>query len=323
MLAALRAVPHVAPLMFTRSPAPFALRPALERGAVGCLAGRVRPRRLALAVRAAGRGESVLSPALTRQLLRELASGGAAAARRARRHPARARGARSAGRGTPHRRGRARPHALEGDRARAREVGPAQARRAHLCGRRRAARRRVACSARWLTRTSGSAPTWAIRGHSSRRRSRALASRPGVELLAVSSAYESDPVGPVSDQPPFLNAVARVGTTLAAASAAPGAARDRGHARAHAHASASVRARATSTCCSTDAPCSDEPDLVLPHPRLAERRFVLEPLAELAPRLELPDGRRIADLLAAVGDQGVRRLDGPPLGDPVRAARLP
>ena len=63
----------------------------------------------------------------------------------------------------------------------------------------------------------------------------------------------------------------------------------------------------------------DEPDLVLPHPRLAERRFVLEPLAELAPELELPDGRRIADLLAAVGDQGVRRLDGPPLGDPVRA----
>ncbi len=62
---------------------------------------------------------------------------------------------------------------------------------------------------------------------------------------------------------------------------------------------------------------------MLPHPRLAERRFVLEPLAELAPELELPDGRRIADLLAAVGDQGVRRLDGPPLGDPVRAARLP
>jgi NarL family two-component system response regulator LiaR len=76
MLAALRAVPHVAPLMFTRSPVPLALRPALERGAVGCLAGQVRPRRLALAVHAAERGESVLSPALTRQLLRELTSGG-------------------------------------------------------------------------------------------------------------------------------------------------------------------------------------------------------------------------------------------------------
>jgi 2-amino-4-hydroxy-6-hydroxymethyldihydropteridine diphosphokinase len=42
----------------------------------------------------------------------------------------------------------------------------------------------------------------------------------------------------------------------------------------------------------------DEPGLTLPHPRLAERRFVLEPLHELAPDLVLPDGRRIKDLLA-------------------------
>jgi NarL family two-component system response regulator LiaR len=76
VLAALRAGPGVASLMFTRSPVPLALRPALERGAVGCLAGQMRPRRLALAVHAAERGESVLSPALTRQLLHELRSGG-------------------------------------------------------------------------------------------------------------------------------------------------------------------------------------------------------------------------------------------------------
>ena len=41
----------------------------------------------------------------------------------------------------------------------------------------------------------------------------------------------------------------------------------------------------------------DEPGLTVPHPRLAERRFVLEPLHELAPDLVLPDGRRIKDLL--------------------------
>jgi 2-amino-4-hydroxy-6-hydroxymethyldihydropteridine diphosphokinase len=42
----------------------------------------------------------------------------------------------------------------------------------------------------------------------------------------------------------------------------------------------------------------DEEGLRVPHPRLAERRFVLEPLEELDPDLSLPDGRRIKDLLA-------------------------
>jgi 2-amino-4-hydroxy-6-hydroxymethyldihydropteridine diphosphokinase len=43
----------------------------------------------------------------------------------------------------------------------------------------------------------------------------------------------------------------------------------------------------------------EEPGLVVPHPRLAERRFVLEPLVELDPDLSLPDGRRLRDLLRA------------------------
>ena len=42
----------------------------------------------------------------------------------------------------------------------------------------------------------------------------------------------------------------------------------------------------------------EEPDLVVPHPRLAERRFALEPLAELDADLALPDGGHVADLLA-------------------------
>jgi 2-amino-4-hydroxy-6-hydroxymethyldihydropteridine diphosphokinase len=54
----------------------------------------------------------------------------------------------------------------------------------------------------------------------------------------------------------------------------------------------------------------DEPGLSVPHPRLAERRFALEPLVELDPELSLPDGRRLSALLAAVSDQAVRRLDG-------------
>jgi 2-amino-4-hydroxy-6-hydroxymethyldihydropteridine diphosphokinase len=40
--------------------------------------------------------------------------------------------------------------------------------------------------------------------------------------------------------------------------------------------------------------------LTIPHPRLTERRFALEPLVELDPELALPDGRRLAEILAGL-----------------------
>lgn len=47
---------------------------------------------------------------------------------------------------------------------------------------------------------------------------------------------------------------------------------------------------------------SDAPELTLPHPRLRERRFVLEPLAEIAPDLAVPpDGATVRELLARLG----------------------
>lgn len=47
---------------------------------------------------------------------------------------------------------------------------------------------------------------------------------------------------------------------------------------------------------------SDRPELTLPHPRLRERRFVLEPLAEIAPDLRVPpDGVTVAELLKRLG----------------------
>jgi 2-amino-4-hydroxy-6-hydroxymethyldihydropteridine diphosphokinase len=53
----------------------------------------------------------------------------------------------------------------------------------------------------------------------------------------------------------------------------------------------------------------DEPGLAVPHPRLGERRFALEPLVELDPGLQLPDGTSLSALLDGVRDQAVRRLD--------------
>ena len=54
----------------------------------------------------------------------------------------------------------------------------------------------------------------------------------------------------------------------------------------------------------------DADGLQVPHPRLAERRFVLEPLAELAPNLHHPvTGRTVAEMLLAVARQQVRRVE--------------
>jgi len=54
---------------------------------------------------------------------------------------------------------------------------------------------------------------------------------------------------------------------------------------------------------------AEDADLTVPHARLEERRFVLEPLAELAPDMVLPSGRTVGQALFFVSDQRVRPLD--------------
>jgi 2-amino-4-hydroxy-6-hydroxymethyldihydropteridine diphosphokinase len=135
-----------------------------------------------------------------------------------------------------------------------------------------------------------------------------IAQLPGVELDGVSSAYESAPVG-LEDQPPFVNAAARVLTDVPLRELLDGllaVERHLGRVR-------SVRYGPRT--CDLDVLLAgdevvDEPGLAVPHPRLAERRFALEPLLELDPGLRLPGGTPLSVLLERVGDQAVQRLDG-------------
>jgi 2-amino-4-hydroxy-6-hydroxymethyldihydropteridine diphosphokinase len=125
----------------------------------------------------------------------------------------------------------------------------------------------------------------------------ALRTDPDIEVVAVSSFRETEPVGYV-DQPRFLNGAVALETELSAGELLErllGIERSLGRRR--------TGPRYGPRTIDLDLllygdETIDEPGLTVPHPRLAERAFALEPLAELDPELALPDGRRVKDLLA-------------------------
>jgi 2-amino-4-hydroxy-6-hydroxymethyldihydropteridine diphosphokinase len=134
----------------------------------------------------------------------------------------------------------------------------------------------------------------------------------GVEVLASSSVYDTEPVGEVPEQPNFLNACLRVRTALqplalldAVKRVERQLGRDAGAVR---HGPRTV---------DIDILLLGELELSvermsLPHAQLLRRRFVLIPALELDFELRLPDGRRLADALAALPlDQGVRWAGAP------------
>jgi 2-amino-4-hydroxy-6-hydroxymethyldihydropteridine diphosphokinase len=118
----------------------------------------------------------------------------------------------------------------------------------------------------------------------------------GVAVVAVSSFRETDPVGN-ADQPRFVNAAAELETTLGPrelldrlleVERSLGRDRTREERWGPRTVDLDLLLYGDETV--------GEPGLEVPHPRLAERAFVLQPLVELDPGLRLPDGRALRDL---------------------------
>jgi 2-amino-4-hydroxy-6-hydroxymethyldihydropteridine diphosphokinase len=131
----------------------------------------------------------------------------------------------------------------------------------------------------------------------------------GVEVEAVSSAYETEPVGEVLDQADFLNAAIRVRTALepeALLDLCKQIEAERGRVLdAPRH---SPRPLDVDLLLLGDLELETE-RLTLPHPEVARRRFVLAPLLELDRGLKFPDGAGLADALALLGtDERVERI---------------
>lgn len=135
----------------------------------------------------------------------------------------------------------------------------------------------------------------------------------GVEVLASSSVYETEPVGLVTDQREFLNACLRIETGCAPEQlldACKAVEREIGRTGTEIrHGPREVDVDVLLI----DGVTYRSERVTVPHPTIAERRFVLVPLLELDPELRLPDGTSLAERLEALGEgQAVRRA-APPL----------
>jgi len=121
-------------------------------------------------------------------------------------------------------------------------------------------------------------------------------------VLAISSVYETEPVGGPRPQSFYLNAVVQIRTKLEPLELLRGM---QGIERVAGRVRTSVRAAARTLDLDLllyGDECLETPELVIPHPRMHERSFVLEPLVELAPDLIHPRlGVSITRLAAAVG----------------------
>ncbi|TRW91326.1 2-amino-4-hydroxy-6-hydroxymethyldihydropteridine diphosphokinase [Candidatus Methylobacter oryzae] len=136
----------------------------------------------------------------------------------------------------------------------------------------------------------------------------AIMQTPGIKETAFSSLYHSPPMGP-QDQPDYVNAVMCVATKLPPIDLLHCLQRIENN-----HGRVRKAERWGARTLDLDMLIYDDqliniPELIVPHPGLAERAFVLYPLFEIAPQLMIPGKGNIADLLAQCPMNELRRLD--------------
>jgi 2-amino-4-hydroxy-6-hydroxymethyldihydropteridine diphosphokinase len=139
----------------------------------------------------------------------------------------------------------------------------------------------------------------------------------GVQVLASSSVYDTDPVGEILDQASFLNACLRVQASLQPLELLDALKRlerelGRGDGEGSGYVRHGPRAIDIDVLLLGDLELRHE-RMFLPHAQVLTRRFVLIPALELDLDLAVPDGRRLADALLALPPQEGVRWAGPPL----------
>jgi 2-amino-4-hydroxy-6-hydroxymethyldihydropteridine diphosphokinase len=133
-----------------------------------------------------------------------------------------------------------------------------------------------------------------------------LSRLPGAKLLQTSSLYRTAPIDSSGDD--YVNAVASLDTNLDAHALLQALfAIEQAHGRERPYRNA-PRTLDLDLLLYGDEIIDDAPTLIVPHPRMHERAFVLAPLAEVAPDLVIPGRGAVRALLANVGDQGIARL---------------
>lgn len=134
---------------------------------------------------------------------------------------------------------------------------------------------------------------------------------PGCRVTALSRFYETSPVGMPDDTPAFLNGALRLSTGLPARELIDQLQRIERQVFGRTPSTSAASRRMDLDLLMYGQQVLTEPRLTVPHPRMAARRFVLQPLAEIAPDLVEPrSGKTINELLAALNsDERVTPLE--------------